>query len=322
MGAMRADRLVAVLLMLQARGKVTAAEVADELEVSERTARRDLEALGMAGLPIYSRQGRDGGWQLAGGGRTDLSGLTAAEARALFLVAGPSSAATPEIKAALRKLVRALPEQFRPEAEAASTALVVDPTGWDQSPPATARRPPPHLEAVQRAVIEGQQVVLGYVARDRASTTRVVHPLGLAAKGPAWYLVADTDAGLRTFRVDRMTEVSSTGEPVVRPEGFELAAAWRLIADEVEQRRTPVRARAVADPDVVPILRLVLGNRLGIGPPDAGGRIEIELRGHSVPALAGQIAGFGSQLEIIEPEALRVRLAEVGRELVAVYDGA
>src|SRR5207248_1590860 len=132
---MRADRLVAILLMLQARGQVTAAEVAAELEVSERTARRDLEALGLAGLPIYSRQGRNGGWQLLGHGRTDLSGLTAPEARALFLVAGPSSV-TPEVKAALRKLVRALPETFRDSAEAAASAVVVDPAGWDRPVPA------------------------------------------------------------------------------------------------------------------------------------------------------------------------------------------
>src|ERR1051325_10213929 len=98
MGCMRADRLVAILMLLQTRGQVTAAEVAEELEVSERTARRDLDALGMAALPIYSMQGRNGGWRLVGGGRTDLSGLTAPEARALFLVAGPSSSATPEVK--------------------------------------------------------------------------------------------------------------------------------------------------------------------------------------------------------------------------------
>jgi len=230
---MRADRLVAILLMLQSRGQVTAAEVAQELEVSERTARRDLDALGVAGLPIYSTQGRNGGWKLAGGGRTDLSGLTASEARALFLVAGPSSAATPEIKAALRKLVRALPEPFRNDAEAASTAVVVDPTGWDR--PTAPRRTPPLLDATQRAVIEGQQVTLGYRARDGAVTSRVVHPLGLAAKGTAWYLVAATDAGLRTFRVDRMSSVEPTGEAVVRPEGFDLAEAWRLIADEVDR---------------------------------------------------------------------------------------
>src|SRR5580765_155853 len=165
---MRADRLVAILLLLQARGQVTAAEVAEELEVSERTARRDLEALGVAGLPIYSTQGRNGGWQLLGGARTDLSGLTAPEARALFLVAGPSSAATPEVKAALRKLVRALPESFRSQAEAASTAVVVDPADWGR--PNHARPTPPQLEAIQHAVIDGTQLTLGYVARDRTPT--------------------------------------------------------------------------------------------------------------------------------------------------------
>src|ERR1700712_841103 len=126
---MRADRLVAILLLLQSRGHVTAGEVAAELEVSERTARRDLEALGVAGLPVYSQAGRNGGWQLLGGARTDLSGLNAAEARALFLVAGPAPA-TPKLRAALRKLVRALPEPFRADAQAASMAVVVDPNEW------------------------------------------------------------------------------------------------------------------------------------------------------------------------------------------------
>src|SRR6266571_8066466 len=129
---MRADRLVAVLMLLQTRGRVTAAEVAAELEISERTARRDLDALAMAGLPVYSQPGRNGGWQLLGGARTDLSGLNAAEARALFLVAGPSSQATPQVKAALRKLVRALPETMRADAEAAASAIVIDPSSWDR----------------------------------------------------------------------------------------------------------------------------------------------------------------------------------------------
>ena len=124
---MRADRLVATLLFLQSRGRVTAAEVAAELEVSVKTARRDLEALSIAGIPVYSQPGRGGGWALVGGARTDLSGLTAAEARTLFLVAGPSSAVTPEAKAALRKLVHALPETFRAEAEKAASAIVLDP---------------------------------------------------------------------------------------------------------------------------------------------------------------------------------------------------
>jgi predicted DNA-binding transcriptional regulator YafY len=314
---MRADRLVAILLLLQSRGQVTAGEVATELEVSERTARRDLEALGMAGIPIYSQQGRNGGWRLAGGGRTDLSGLTASEARALFLVAGPSPMATPQVKAALRKLVRALPEPLRSGAEAASTAVVVDPSGWDGH--ARPHPTPPLLDAVQRAVVEGEQVTLGYVARTREPSTRVVHPLGLAAKGTTWYLVADTEAGLRTFRVDRMTAVEPTGDAVVRPEGFDLPEAWRLITDEVEQRRTPVRARALATPDTVPICRWVLGNRVQIGPTGRDGRVEVELRGQSIRSLGGEIAGLGGGLEVTEPTELRELLAEIAAELADLY---
>jgi predicted DNA-binding transcriptional regulator YafY len=314
----RADRLVAILLMLQSRGKVTAPEVAAELEVSERTARRDLDALGMAGLPVYSTQGRGGGWQLAGGGRTDLSGLTADEVRALFLVVGLSSP-TPEVKAAVRKLVRALPEPLRPQAEAATTAVVIDPAGWDR--PARARSTPPHLDAVQRAVIDAVRVSLGYVARDGSPSTRVVHPLGVAAKGSSWYLVADTDAGMRTFRVDRMTSVEPTDEPVVRPEGFNLSEAWRLITAELEERRTPLRARALADPGVVPWCRHVFGIRVRIGPPAEDGRVELELRGHGARELAVELAGFGGAVEVVDPPELRHVLGALGQELVARYVG-
>src|SRR5690606_24929580 len=220
-GAVRADRLVATLLILQARGRVTAAELAEELEVSERTARRDLEALAMAGIPVYSQPGRNGGWSLLGGARTDLSGLTAAEARALFLLAGPSSRVTPEAKAALRKLVQALPETFRAEAEAAASAVVLDPAQWG----ATPAPPPPFLDELQRAVVAGRQVELGYADREGRESVRTVHPLGLVSKTSVWYLVAGTDAGLRTFRVSRVRSVTVTDRPVERPEDFDLEEA-------------------------------------------------------------------------------------------------
>ena len=313
---MRADRLVAILMMLQTRDQITAAEVAEELEISERTARRDLEALGMAGLPIYSVQGRGGGWKLLGGGRTDLSGLTGAEARALFMVAGPAAAST-EVKAALRKLLRALPEPFRDGAEAASTAMIMDSVGWDRRP--AARPAPPHLDVIQRAVIEGEQLKLGYVARQGEATERVVHPLGLAAKGSTWYLVSATDAGLRTFRVDRVRSVVPTGEPVVRPEGFSLPDAWRMISEQVDQLRTPLRARAAATPDVVRLCRYVLGSRLSIGSALPDGRVEVELRGHGVRPLAVELAGLGPGLEVLEPAELRDELRRIGAELCATY---
>jgi predicted DNA-binding transcriptional regulator YafY len=316
----RADRLVAILLLLQTRGRVTAAEVAAELEVSERTARRDLEALGMAGIPVYALQGRHGGWRLAGGGRTDLSGLSAAEARALFLVAGPASAASPDVRAALRKLVRALPEPLRSPAEAASAAVVVDPAGWEDR--TATRPPPPHLDALQQAVVDGEQVRLEYMARDRAVTTRVVHPLGLAAKGRTWYLVAGTDSGRRTFRVDRVISVERTGDPVVKPQGFDLAATWAEIAREVDRMRTPVLARAVVERDFVWILRSILGSRVGIGAAGDDGRVEVQMRGHSIRSLAGEIAGLGTRVRVLDPPELQSALAGIGEQLVAAYGGA
>jgi predicted DNA-binding transcriptional regulator YafY len=312
----RADRLVATLLLLQRRGQVTAADVAEELEVSERTARRDLEALGMAGLPVYPVRGRGGGWRLLGGGRTDLSGLNEAEVRALFVVAGPV-AASPQVKAALRKLVRALPEPLRAGAEAASTAVMVDPAGWDR--PAVPRPAPAHLDDVQRAVIDGVQARLAYAARDGTISERVVHPLGLVAKGAVWYLIAGTDAGLRTFRVDRVRQVEPTGGPVVRPEGFDLAEEWRRTAERVDQLRAPVEAIAVAEPWAVHLLRHMLGSRVAIGAARADGRVEVELRGHRVESLAAEIAGLGGAIEVIAPAGLRARLAETGEELLSLY---
>src|SRR5436190_1786571 len=182
---MRADRLVATLLFLQSRGRVTAAEVAEELEVSIKTARRDLEALAIAGIPVYSQAGRGGGWSLIGGARTDLSGLTAAEARTLFMVAGPSSTATPEAKAALRKLVQALPERVRADAP--------------------------------------------------------------------------------------------TGDPVVRPAGFDLAATWDSVVASMEQRRTSQRARVRVPAVVHPGLRAQFGPTTTVVGELPDGRLEVEI---------------------------------------------
>ena len=314
---MRADRLVAILLLLQQREQVTAAEVARELEVSERTARRDLDALAVAGVPVYSVQGRGGGWRLVGGARTDLSGLTAPEARALFQVAGSASAATPDVKAALRKLVQALPETFRGDAEAAASSLVVDPQRWGST--RVERRDPPFLDELQDAVIRGVRVRLGYVDRDGAQTERMVHPLGIVAKGPTWYLVSGTDAGRRTFRIDRVSSVLTTGEPVERPEGFDLAESWTEIADEVDRRRTPLEIQGVCAPDGMRLLRMILGDRLNVGGTTADGRIEVVIRGATEYAVAGELAGLIEWLEITGPPGVRDHLASIGRSLADRY---
>jgi predicted DNA-binding transcriptional regulator YafY len=311
---MGADRLVAALLFLQARGRVTAAELAEELEISERTARRDLEGLALAGIPVYSQAGRGGGWSLVGGATTDLSGLTGAEVRTLFLIAGPS-AATPAVKAALRKLVRALPETFRAEAEAAASAVVVDPSGWDHHRPES----PAHLEVLQRAVIEGVQVRLSYTARNRTETERIVHPLGLVAKRTVWYLVANTEAGLRTFRVGRVRSVLLTDLPVERPEGFDLEEAWRSTLAALDEQRVPSGATLRADVEIVRTLRAVLGTPMTVSEEVVNGRVEIGIRSYSAEMIAHQLAGFGSSVEVIEPEAVRSHLARIASELSALY---
>ncbi len=325
---MRADRLVAVLLLLQQRGQVTAAEVAAELEVSERTARRDLDGLALAGLPVYSVQGRGGGWRLAGGGRTDLSGLTADEARALFTVTGPQ--VTPEVKAALRKLARALPEPLRERAEAAQRAVAVDPSTWDRTDRAertTGGGPDGYrslrfLDPLQRAVVEREQVRLGYRDRAGARTTRTVHPLGLGAKGATWYLVAGTEAGRRSFRVDRVTSVVPLGVPAERPDDFDLDEVWRSIVRDVDRLRTPLIAHGLVDPPFLGPLRWVLGTRVAVGPQGGDGRVPVELRGHTVASLAAELAGFAGPLEVTDPPELRRALLDTGTRLVERYGDA
>ncbi|WP_164704610.1 helix-turn-helix transcriptional regulator [Blastococcus litoris] len=312
---MRAERLIAVLLLLQTRERITVAEVARELEVSPRTARRDLEALGMAGVPVYSSAGRGGGWSLVGGARTDLSGLTVDEAKDLFLAAGPSAAGAPGAQTALRKLLAALPAQLRRGAEAASAAVVVDAATWGRTSPPE----PPFLADLRRAVLDQRQVVLGYTGREGEQSSRPVSPLGLVVKSGVWYLLAGTAAGVRTFRVGRVTAVMPTDDAVLRPEGFDLAAAWQESSAAVEARRGQVRVSGSADPELLPVLRARLGRRLTVGGADADGWVPVEVAGPSVGMLVSELAGYGARFVVVGPAEARARLAEVAAELVQLY---
>jgi predicted DNA-binding transcriptional regulator YafY len=288
--------------------------MAEELEVSERTARRDLEGLALAGIPVYSQPGRGGGWELIGGARTDLSGLTADEARALFLVAGPSDA-TPEVRAALRKLVQALPATFRQHAEAAASAVVLDPAGWDTTVPAA----PDHLDALQRAVIEGVQVELDYRGRDGRASSRTVHPLGLVVKNNVWYLVAESAAGQRTFRVSRVRSLRLTADAVVRPPDFDLAQAWNAIVTTVDAKRAPVRVVLRADAGIVDVLWYLFSTRVEVGAVGPDGRTQVELRAQSEWMVARQLAGFADGFEVVSPESVRGHLADIGRGLLRAH---
>ncbi|MFI7359978.1 helix-turn-helix transcriptional regulator [Streptomyces avidinii] len=314
---MRADRLVATLLFLQERGRVTVPEVAAELEVSERTARRDLEALAASGIPVYSQRGRGGGWSLVGGARTNLTGLTVDEIRALFLVTGPLSA-TPELRTTLRKLVRALPPTLRAQARAATRAGVVDATDWSRN---AVTADAAHRSALQDAVVDGIRVRLGYAGVGKPAGERTVDPLGLVAKAGVDYLVAGTDKGLRTFRLSRVTSVEPTGEPVARPPDFDLATAWRTLSGAFQDGMYAVTARARVRTDTLALLQRFLGGRVRVGGPLPDGWTEVWVDGPAAKALAGHLAGLGARVEVLEPPEVRQWLARIAAELTGMYAG-
>jgi predicted DNA-binding transcriptional regulator YafY len=312
---MRADRLVAGLLLLQNRGRVTAAELAAELEVSVATARRDLEAMSAAGLPVYPQPGRGGGWALVGGARTDLSGLSAPEAQALFLLVGPAAAVSEEARAALRKLVRALPATFREDAEAAAGATMVDPARWGER----GRRRPPLVDALQAAVVRRRRVRLTYLDARRERSERPVDPWGLVDKDDVWYLIAGTGRGQRTFRVDRIVAAEPTGERFERPDGFALAEAWDRVVGEVEERRSRTWATVRIETRFVPILGDHFGRHCEVVGDLPGGRSRVRVGAPTPLDVARWLAGWGAAVEVESPDAVRAQLARIGAELVAAH---
>jgi predicted DNA-binding transcriptional regulator YafY len=314
---MRADRLVAVLLLMQAKGRVTAAELAEELEVSVATARRDLEALSAAGVPVYPQPGRGGGWSLLGGARTDLTGLTAPEVQALFLLVGPAASASPQVKSALRKLVRALPGTFRADAEAAADAVLVDPTRWGEP----GRERPPVVERLQSAVVARRKVRLTYARRAGERNERLVDPWGLVNKDDIWYLVAGTERGQRTFRVDRVVEAVVTDLDAERPADLDLADTWDRVVAEVEQRRSQVWATVLIDVRFVAILQSQFGRHCEVQGHQDDGRVRLRVGADTPLSIARYLAGWGALVEVVDSAPVQGELARLGAELVERYAG-
>ena len=308
---MRADRLVAATLFLQRHGRVSAARLADHLEVSVATARRDLEALSAAGVPVYPQPGRGGGWQLVGGARTDLTGLTEPEVEALFVAIGAAdvgSAAT----SALAKLVRALPTTFRELADIAASAQRTESTGW-QRPTAIE---PAALQPLRDAILRRRGVTMRYRRRDGQRRPVAVDPWRLVDKAGTAYLLAGSARGPRTYRVDRVEAVFIDEERwVQRPDDGVLDDQWRRSAAVVEAARTSVTARVRADPEAMAAIEELFGT--GFTPlPDDG---EALVSAHSERGLAEQLAGWGSRVEVLEPVGVVDRLRVIGEELVTRY---
>ena len=306
---------MATLLLMQSHGRVTAAELAEELEISVATARRDLEALSSAGIPVYPQPGRGGGWSLVGGARTDLSGLTAAEAQALFLLVGPAAAIAPEAKAALRKLVRALPATFRAHAEPAADAVVIDAARWGEHD----RERPDMVKVLQDAVVRRRKVRLTYASRGRAPADRLVDPWGLVDKDEIWYLLAGTDKGQRTFRVDRIVEAVVTDLAAERPADFDLSAAWEQVVAEVEGRRGHVSATVLVPATFLWVLRRQFGRHCEVVDELADGRLRVRLSADIPLSIAEQLAGWGAWVEVEDSPEVRAQLARIGAELTARY---
>jgi predicted DNA-binding transcriptional regulator YafY len=313
---MRADRLVAALLFMQRRGQVTAAELAADLEVSVATARRDLAALAAAGIPVYPQPGRGGGWALVGGARTDLSGLSATEAQALFLLVGPAAAVSDEAKTALRKLVQALPRTFRADAEAAASATMIDSTRWGERD----RQRPGMVGLLQSAVIQRRKVRLRYTSNARERSERLVDPWGLVDKDDVWYLLAGTERGQRTFRVDRIIAAEPADLPAARPpDGFTLADAWREVVGEVEKRRSGTWATVLIQARFVPVLHDHFGRHFRVEDETGDGRTRVRVAAPTPLDIARNLAGWGAMVEVTEPESVQAELARIGAELAARY---
>jgi predicted DNA-binding transcriptional regulator YafY len=316
----RADRLVSTLLLLQSRGRMTAAEVADELGVSLRTARRDLEALNLAGVPVYSQAGRGGGWSLVGGARTDLTGFRSPEARALLVIAAASGAASSDFASAVQKLVQALPAPIREEASRLTTSVLSDASAWGSARRASVAEPwrLEHFESLQDAVLARRRVRLGYRSSRGAASRRLVDPLGLVVKRAVWYLLADTDGGRRSFRVDRVTDVEITDEPARRPDDFDLREAWDLIVAEYREHSPRFEVQAILEPWVVPALR-TLGVDVVELADRADGRLVARLEAMSVEVLAASVAGVTDGITLVDATAVEERLAVIGRTLTARF---
>jgi predicted DNA-binding transcriptional regulator YafY len=313
---MRADRLLSILLLLQARGRVTGRELATQLEVSARTVHRDLEALGAAGVPVVALRGSRGGWELSEGWRTQVPGLDDAELRALLMaqprVIGdrPLAAAA---ERALAKLMAAMPEAQRQRAASMRQRLYVDPVGWRGTTENLAMLP-----VVQDAVTHDRKLSMRYRSAGKSAEERVVGPLGLVAKAMTWYLVAEADAGLRTYRVSRIEDARVLDEAVERPADFDLAEYWTASSERFARERRRYAATLRIEPTSARWL-LAHQNATVVADADPGDRVDwVTLVAHfdAEDEAAFVVGGLGSRVDVIEPEELRARVANEAAAVV------
>lgn len=326
---MKSDRLLSILLLLQTHGQLSASDLAGRLEVSVRTVMRDVEALSAAGVPVYTVRGPHGGIALLPGYRTDVTGLTADESRALFVLLSGSAHADlglgQALGSALRKVMAALPAPHRPDADLASRRILIDPVRWrgTQGP----GHPSPALAAFQQAVFTDRRLRLRYRhGRDNRVRTYTLDPYGLVNKAGVWYLVAGHDGEPRLFRADRAQSATVLAEPARRRDGLELAEAWETLRRGIEDIPAELAVTArVRDEALAMFLRV---HAADLAAPATAGPLQelehepgwttVELRFRSHLA-AQPLLAFGPDIEVLTPEDLRRTLADKAKATAALY---
>ena len=325
---MRADRLLSLLMLLQARGRMTAQELAQELEVSERTIYRDINALSASGVPVYAESGPGGGCALLDSYRTNLTGLTADEARALFMLSIPAPldqlGVTQELKAALLKLSAALPEARRRDEERIRQRIYLDSTNWFQDADAV-----PQLPVIYRAVWDDRLVAitlrLQFGTFLQTQIEQMIAPYGLVAKAGVWHIVAARDEQLRVYRAADVIGAHLLAETFTRHADFDLAEFWQDWCDGVEQSRPRYEVTLRLAPHFVPQARHYLGEgaRAAIdaqrAAPDAQGRVQIVVAFESLEEARSRCLSLGYAVEVLEPEALRRSIVDYAEQIRKVY---
>lgn len=319
---MRASRLLSIQMMLETRGRLSAQQLAQALDVSVRTLYRDVDQLSAAGVPIYAERGRAGGFRLLEGWKTTLTGLTASEAQAVFLtgLAGPAAqlGLDTQVEAARLKLLTALPAAWRSDAERISSRLHLDPMDWYRE-----SDPVPQLSVIAAAVWNGRQLTMGYESW-KAKVRRTVSPLGLVLKAGTWYLVATVGEQPRTFRVSNVHEVETLETRARRPAKFELARYWSESIRRFENALYKTSAVVLATPVGVKWLRQLSSAvaKAVVEARDAAavqGRVRLSIPIESVEHATGQLLRLAPEVEVIEPPALRQLIVERLRRISRRY---
>lgn len=319
---MRADRLISIVLLLQKHGRLTAGELAGQLEVSERTIYRDLEALDIAGVPIYSEHGPGGGYALLDSYRTILTGLNEAEVRTLFMsgVYGPLAdlGLAQALEVALLKLAASLPESQQQRAERSRQRIHLDAVAWFQSSEAV-----PYLRMLQEAVWCDQRVQITYQRSDGDIGERVIAPYGLVAKASLWYVVAHNGEAMRVYRVARIRSFTALDDYFERPDDFDLEAYWTQWCKAFETSRFQHDMELRVSPDAVQIMSTFWGDEvrsiIEAAAPDAQGWRQITLQYESLDGACNTLIRFGANVEVLQPPELRDSIIQLATDIVAFY---